>query len=349
MRSRVIEKDIEEIIKEFQPSLYNLEGKTTLITGGNGFIPSYIVDVITTFNKKLKNPCKLILLNRHEINEDSRLSHLVNDTNVKFLTLDVGKPFKINDKVDIIFHAASKANPTSFLEDPLGTLDANVNGLRTLLDYAREKSVENFLFFSSAEIYGGNPPSEFLPIPENYTGNVDPTSRRACYAESKRFGETISTIFFRKYNIPIKILRIFHTYGPGLRDDGKAITDFFNGARKDKLITLKDEGESRMSFCYVSDLVRGIFSVMFKGNPGEVYNIGDDTRDISIKELAKTIGNIIGDVSVKTTEAGEFRDRFNIKARKPDISKLRALGFKPKVSLEEGLKKMDDSYNEIGK
>lgn len=348
MKSKIIGQDIELIIKEFEPILYKLEGKKFLITGGNGFIPSYIIDVLTTFNKKLKNPCKLIILNRHEINENSRLSHLVDDLNVKFIAQDVGKPFEINEKIDIIIHAASRANPTSFLENPLDTIDANINGLRTLLDYAKDNQVENFLFFSSGEIYG-NPPKEFIPTPETYPGNVDCTSRRACYSESKRFGETLCMTFFRKYNVPIKILRIFHAYGPGLRDDGKAITDFFNSARKNKSITLRDRGESRIAFCYISDLIRQILLVMFEGKPGEVYNLGDDTLDVSIKELAEMIGNTIGNIPVQITETGEYRDGFKIDIRKPDISKLRALGFKPEINLEQGLRKMNDSYNEIGK
>ena len=344
MINQAIKEDVEKIIKKNKEFLFSLAGKKVLITGGNGFIPSYIVDTLTIINKQLNNPCKLILLNKNPINEKSRLSHLINDSNIEFLSQDVGKPFKINSKIDVIIHAASRANPTSFLENPLDTIDSNVNGLRTLLDFAVKNPVENFIFFSSAEIYG-NPPNEFIPTPENYNGNVDCTSKRACYSESKRFCETLCMTYFRKYAVPIKILRIFHTYGPGLRNDGKAITDFFKNGVNYKKILLKDRGESRMTFCYVSDLINAIFLILSKGKSGEVYNVGNDLEDISIIELAKIIGSIIGGVPVIAGEQGNYRDRFKIELRKPDISKLRELGFAPEIFLKEGLFRM---YNSLG-
>ena len=249
MISKRILKDIrEEIIPEFQEELKSLEGKTILITGGNGFIPSYLVDTIVEFNKTSEKPAKLIILNRNPISKTSRLSHLRENPNVKFIEQDVGMPFEIPDKPNIIIHAASRANPTSFLADPIDTIYANVNGTKTLLEYAKNNPIEQFILFSSGENYG-NPVKEFIPTPESYSGNVDPLSKHACYIESKRFSETLAMAYSRQHNIPVKFLRILLVYGPGIRNDGKVVSDFFNFAIKDRQIKIRDKGEARRSFC----------------------------------------------------------------------------------------------------
>ncbi len=332
----IIEEDIKEIISEFKEPLKSLAGKTILITGGNGSIASYLVDIFE------KQGCKLIILNKNKINKGSRLSHLIENKNVKFITQDVGKDFKIKDKVDIILHAASRSNPTSFLEHPLETIDANVNGTRTLLEYAKENPVENFLFFSSAEIYG-NPVKEFIPTPETYTGNVDCLHPMACYIESKRFSETLCMAFFRKYGVPVKMLRILLAYGPGMRNDGKVISDFYVSAKENKEIKIRDKGEATRSFCYVSDIVRGILTIMFKGKNGEAYNIGNDKENISIKDLAIKISAILNNNTiVKPNLEAPTKKMYGIPTRNVDISKLRELGFEPKIFLEEGLNKLKE-------
>lgn len=339
---RVIEKDIEEIIPEFRDYLNNLAGKTILITGGNGSIASYLVDIFERFN------CNLIILNKNETTSQSRLGHLIGNPNVKFIALDVGKPFQVPPNVDIIIHAASRANLKAFLEEPLDTIDANVNGVRTLLEYAKENPVENFLFFSSAEIYG-NPVKEFIPTPEHYTGNIDCLHPSSCYTESKRLSENICSFFFRKYNIPVKILRGLLSYGPGMRDDGKVISDFYVAGRNNKEIKIRDRGEDRRSFCYVSDTVRAVLTVMFKGNPGEPYNIGNDKENILILELANKIAKVLNNGTVvKPNPDAPIKRIYGVPTRHVDISKIRKLGFEPKVPLDEGLKRLRDYVEEVG-
>ncbi len=344
-----IKRDIEEeIIPEFQSELDKLSGKTILITGGNGFLPSYLVDTFAVFNKKLENPVKLILLNKNDIGENSRLSHLIGDENVSFVAQDVGQPFEIEEKVDIIIHAASRANPTAFLADPIDTINANVNGLRTLLEYASKNPVEQFIFFSSGENYG-NPVKEFVPTPETYSGNVDPLSRHACYIEAKRFCETMLMAYYREYKIPVKMLRILLVYGPGIRNDGKVVSDFFNMAIKERNISLRDKGDALRSFCYVSDAVRAILGVVFYGASGEAYNISDDRENVSIRELAGFIAKTVGDdVKVFPNMDAEEKKIYGVDTRNLDISKVRALGFKPRVSLEEGLFRLRKHYEEAG-
>lgn len=350
MISKRIAKDIEEeIIPEFEKELSTLQGKTILITGGNGFLPSYLVDTFNTMNKVLKKPIKMLLVNKNPITDSSRLSHLRNNPNVKFLTQDVGEDFEITEKPSIIMHAASRANPSSFLADPIDTINANVNGMRTLLEYARKNPVEEFIFFSSGENYG-NPLSAFIPTPETYPGNVDPLNRHSCYIESKRFCESYAMAYYRQYNVPVKLLRIMLAYGPGIRDDGKVVSDFFNAAIADRKITIRDRGEAKRSFSYASDAARAIFRVMFHGTAGEAYNIGDDTNNVTIKSLASLIAQTLGeDIEVLPNMNAPQKEIYGEDNRFLDITKIRKLGFEPKVSLEEGLKRLKEHYQETGK
>ena len=350
MKTQIMEEDFNSIISEFQEELKQFEDKKILITGASGLIASYLIDVISIFNKQLKKPCKIIAITKNKIKEDSRLSHLIEDKNIIFLTQDVGKNFDIPGKPDIIIHAASRANPTAFLDDPIDTIDANINGTRTILEYAKNNKIEQFIFFSSAEIYG-NPVQEFIPTPENYNGNVDCTHPYACYLESKRMSETLCMTFFRKFNVPVKILRILLAYGPGIKDDGKVISDFFHRAIKDKEITIRDRGEAKRSFCYISDVTRAILKIIFNGKAGEPYNIANDLKDenISILDLAEKIARIAGeDIKVKPNLEAPVKKIYGVDNRMLNITKLRNLGFKPEISIEKGLEKLKRYYYEAG-
>lgn len=348
MKTKVIQEDISDIISEFDKELSSLQGKRILITGGNGLIPSYIVDVIAEFNARIENPIKVIVMNRNPTSESSRLGHLLKDPNIAFITQDVGKPFDVVGKPDVIIHAASRANPTAFLEDPIDTIDANVNATRTFLDYAKNNKIDNFILFSSAEIYG-NPIKEFLPTGEEYSGNSGPLDKYSCYTESKRFCETLAYNYFKKYNVPAKMLRILLTYGPGIRNDGKAVSDFFDRAFKDKMITLRDAGEARRSFLYVKDCIRGIFKVMFKGINGEAYNIGHDAQseNITIRKLAELIAQTVdSSITVKPNFDAPKRQVYGEENRWVKIDKLKNLGFEPKIGIIEGLKRTKRDYDE---
>ena len=339
---KIIEQEVQEIVFEFKDFLNSLEGKTVLITGGSGSIASYLVDIFERFN------CKLIILEKNEITSESRLSHLIGHPNVKFICQDVGKPFSLPSNINIIIHAASRANLKAFLEDPLDTIDANINATRTLLEYARENPVENFIFFSSAEIYG-NPVKEFIPTPETYTGNIDCLHPASCYTESKRLSETLCSIFFRKYNVPVKILRPLLCYGPGMKNDGKVISDFYVAGKNNKEINLRDRGEDTRSFCYISDAVKGILMVMFKGNSGEAYNLGSDKENISILGLAHEIAGVLNNGALVKPNLDTLpKQIYGVPTRNVDISKLRKLGFEPKVSLREGLNKLKEYVEEVG-
>lgn len=346
---RIIKDLEEEILPEFDSEIKKLANKTILITGGNGFLPSYLVDTIVMSNKRHNLGIKLIIVNKNEVTHKSRLGHLLTNKDITFVKADVGKKFDIPHKPNIIIHAASRANPSSFLADPIDTINANVLGAWYLLDYARDNKVEKFIFFSSAEIYG-NPVKEFLPTPETYAGNADSLNTWSCYIESKRFVESLAMAYFRQYKIEVLLLRILLAYGPGIRDDGKVISDFFNAAKQNRKISVRDRGDALRSFCYVSDAARAIFRAWFFGKAGETYNIGDDTNNNSIETIAKMIAKEVGeDVLVETNKDAPLKEIYGVNNRSVDTTKIRSTGYKPKVSFEEGLKRLSEHYKQVEK
>lgn len=345
--SKIIVTDIEDIIEEYEEDLMKLDGKRILVTGANGMIPSYLVDVFASMNRRLRKPCELYLYGNTKVSEKSRLAHLTHDNNVHFFARNVGKLFEVEGKPNIILHGASRANPLSFKQEPIDTIDANVNGCRTLLDYAKDNPVESFLFFSSSEVYG-NPPSEHIPTSEDYFGNVNCQGDMACYAEGKRFCETLCSSFFRKHDVPTKMLRIFHTFGPGLRNDGKTLARIFADGIHKKKISLSHPGLAKRSYSYVSDTARGILTVMFRGSPGEAYNVGNDENNVSVRDMAEIVREILP-LASEVDVPSENRDKGEtIQDRAPVLDKLRALGYKPKIELREGLLRLRNYYFEKG-
>ena len=250
-----------------------------------------------------------------------------------------------------IVHAAGIASPTYYRAHPIETMDANINGLRNLLDYARERleagrPLEGFLFYSSSEIYG-DPGADAIPTPETYRGNVSCTGPRACYDESKRYGETLCVNFARQHGVPVTTVRPFNNYGPGMKiTDGRVIADLFRDALADRDLVLLSDGSPTRTFCYVSDAVTGYYLALLRGRPGEAYNVGVDGPEISMRDLAGTIAGLANDlfghrvkvVHGRSSEADYLVDNPN--RRCPDITKARhELGYWPRVTLEEGLRR----------
>jgi dTDP-glucose 4,6-dehydratase/UDP-glucuronate decarboxylase len=210
---------------------------------------------------------------------------------------------------DYIIHAASIASPTYYRKYPIETMDANVNGLRSLLEYALEQQrkgrpIRGFLYFSTSEIYG-DPTPESIPTPETYRGNVSCTGPRACYDESKRYGETLCVNFSQQFSLPIHTARPFNNYGPGLKiTDRRAVPDFARDVLEGRDIVLYSDGSPTRTFCYVADAIVGYYKVLVRGKSGEAYNIGVEGPEVSIAEVAKRV-------------AQHARDLFGVQGRCP--------------------------------
>ena len=280
------------------------------------------------------------------------LTALEGDPSLTLLRHDITDPLPDDlGPIDYIIHAASIASPIYYRRYPIETMDANVNGLRLLLERCRKQQAEGhpmsgFLFFSTSEIYGDPSPDQ-IPTPETYRGNVSCTGPRACYDESKRYGETLCVNFARQYAMPIASARPFNNYGPGLKiSDRRVIPDFARDLFAGNDLVLLSDGSPTRTFCYVADAIVGYYKILVRGRAGEAYNIGNETPEISMLTLAgmlvesarelfgytgKVVRNVSGDQDYLTD---------NPQRRCPIIAKAREeLGFEPEVPIEEGLRR----------
>jgi len=350
----VVDADLEHILTAAAEELEILAGKHVLITGGAGFLGYYLVGALIECNRR-REPARrthVTVLDNYVRGVPAWLRLWEEESHLRLLAHDIREPLpEERGHADFIVHAAGIASPTFYREHPIETMDANVGGLRFLLDHCiavRESThpVEGFLFFSSSEIYG-DPTPDAIPTPETYRGNVSCTGPRACYDESKRYGETLCVNFARQHSLPITIARPFNNYGPGLKiTDRRLIPDLARDVLAGRDITLFSDGSATRTFCYSADAIVGYLKVLTRGRAGESYNIGSEGPEISVADLAERIsgaarrlfgygGSI---VYAQSAEAEYLVDNPN--RRCPLIAKARTdLGFEPLVELDDGLER----------
>lgn len=340
MDNRVISEDLKFITKQHIP-WESFEGKTIVITGANGFLPSYMVDTLLYLNKsRFKDKARILALVRSREKALQRFSEH-SGNGLEIISQDVCKPISIKEKVDFIIHAASQASPKFYNTDPVGTLCPNVLGTHNLLELARQNDVNGFLYFSSGEVYG-EMPGDKVPTKEDWYGFLDPADIRSCYAESKRMGENMCVCWHHQYGVETKIVRPFHTYGPGMRlDDGRVFADFISDIVNGRDIELKSDGSARRAFCYLADATSGFFHVLLKGSAAEAYNIGNDQCEISIGELARELTDMFPEYGLKVVfkERNDNYLKSPISRSCPDISKAKDLGWTPVYSIRNGFKR----------
>jgi nucleoside-diphosphate-sugar epimerase len=295
----------------------------------------------------LKKKVKVIAVCRDRKRALDKFADYMKRKDFKLMIQDVCKPVAVKGPVHYIVHAASQASPKYYGSDPVGTILPNVIGTYNLLELARTKKSKGFIFFSSGEVYGELDNSQ-IPTKENDYGYVDPLNVRSCYAEGKRAGENMCVSWHHQYGVPAKIIRIYHTYGPGMRlDDGRVFADFVSNIVNKKDIIMKSDGSAKRAFCYISDAAIGMFLVLLKGRPAEAYNLGNDKCEVSILELAEIMTKLFPKMSLKVIKksvqpAGYIRSR--IKRSCPDISKICALGWEPNITIKEGFKRTIMSF-----
>lgn len=350
----LLNQDLEYITDGLREEFGRMGGKSLLVTGGAGFLGYYLVQAALHFNKRANSTSKihLTVCDNFTRGTPAWLMALRTDPNLRIERHDVTQPLPVNwSNFQFIIHAAGIASPTYYRKYPLQTIDANIYGLRNLLDYCvrqsdRGEPVEGLLFFSSSEIYG-DPAPEAIPTPEDYRGNVSCTGPRACYDESKRFGETLCVTFARQYGVSVKIARPFNNYGPGLKiTDRRVLPDFAREVLNGRDIVMFSDGSPTRTFCYSADAVTGYYKVLVKGHQGEAYNIGIERPEISVAQLADRViatarelfgysGRLVRKASV---EADYLVDNPN--RRCPLITKARShLGYNPSILVDEGLRR----------
>jgi len=304
----------------------------TLITGGAGFLGSHLCD------RMINEGHEVICMDNLLTGNMDNISHLIGNEKFSFIKHDVTEYIYVEGKLDNILHFASPASPIDYLELPIQTLKVGSLGTHKALGLAKEKGAR-FLLASTSEVYGD---PLVHPQTEDYYGNVSPIGPRGVYDEAKRFAEAMTMAYQRYHGVETRIVRIFNTYGPRMRlDDGRVVPAFFSQALKGEQLTVFGDGSQTRSFCYVSDLVEGIYRLLLSDEP-EPVNIGNPYEmtimDFAVKtqEIAKTDLEIIQ----------QPLPQDDPKVRQPDITKAKnILGWEPVVGLEEGLGKTMDYFS----
>jgi dTDP-glucose 4,6-dehydratase len=228
------------------------------------------------------------------------------------------------------------------LTDPAGTIAANVDGTRNLLELSREKNALGFLFFSTSEVYG-NPDTPM--VAESEPGRVDPLSETACYQEGKRLGESLCAAWHRQYGVRAVSARIFHTYGPGMApDDGRVFADLVADIVAGRELRLRSAGTAVRSFCYLSDATAAYLTLLLEGAGGEAYNVGNDDAVSSVSDLADSLVNLFPDRKLKVSRPERSAPE-RISRIVPDTAKLRGLGWTPVHGIESGFSRTVESYS----
>jgi UDP-glucuronate decarboxylase len=303
--------------------------RTILVTGGAGFLGSHLCKSLLE-----RNGNKVICLDNFFTGQIDNLRALESNPNFKIVSHDITEPLigKISEHVDEIYNLACPASPIHYQFDPIETIKANTIGVVNVLEFARVNGAK-ILQASTSEIYGD---PEVHPQVESYRGNVNTLGPRACYDEGKRVAETLFMDYHRKYNLDIRLVRIFNTYGPNMaRNDGRVVSNFIIQALKNEPITIYGDGNQTRSFCYVSDLVEGLYSTM---NCEDIMPINLGNPDeFTIKELAEKVVEMTGSTSEIVYHDLPVDDP---KQRQPNIDRANSvLNWSPKIKLDEGLKK----------
>jgi UDP-glucuronate decarboxylase len=343
MRHPIVEEDLNFIVSA-DLDWAAFSNKTILISGANGFLPAYMLETLLHLSRMNKaENVKVIALVRNKDKALARFSHHQDRQELKFICQDVSSPIQIDGSVDYIIHAASQASPKFYSIDPVGTISANTIGTTNLLKLAKDKASQGFLFFSSSEIYGQVDRSQ-IPTAETQIGRLDPATIRACYGESKRCGEAMCVAWSHQYGIPIKIVRPFHTYGPGVSlDDGRVFADFVSDIINNRNIVMKSDGSAIRAFCYLADAIVGFYTVLLKGKVGEAYNIGNPSAEVSILELAENLVAIFPEKNLQVIRDESAQNanymKSNVSRNVPDITKVMSIGWEPSTSITDGFKK----------
>jgi UDP-glucuronate decarboxylase len=350
----LLDEDLSAVCDDLPSEFGRMAGARLLITGGGGFLGYYLVQAAVHWNRTRAGEGRIdvTVYDNYMRGVPQWLEALRGEPGLVLERHDMILPLPVNmPHFDYIIHAAGIASPIYYRKQPLKCIDANINGLRNLLDYAvherdARRPLAGFMFYSSSEIYG-DPTASAIPTPETYRGNVSCTGPRACYDESKRFGETLCVTFAKQEGVPVRMARPFNNYGPGLKiTDGRVLPDFARDVLAGRDIVMLSDGSPTRTFCYATDAVAGYFKVLLRGRDGEAYNIGIDYPEISVAQLADMVVGSARDlfgyrgkvVLGKAQEADYLVDNPN--RRCPVIDKARSeLGYAPKVPVEAGVRR----------
>lgn len=343
--------DIAEIAEHLGEAAQTFSGKTILMSGARGFLGRYFTETFAHLNQHvLKEPCSFIGLD-NLLTAGEAGAKIDDRVNFRFVKCDVCKPLELEEgHIDYVIHAAGIASPFYYRAYPLETLDVAINGTRNMLELATRHQAR-LAFFSSSEIYG-DPDPRHVPTPESYRGSVSCRGPRACYDESKRVGETLCHIYHEKFGTISTTIRPFNVYGPGMQEtDYRVLPNFASRIKAKQPLNIYGIGTQTRTFCYITDAIVGFLLVLARGVPGDVYNIGNPTPEISMRDLVISIEKVLGrPIDYNVIEYPDSYPADEPLRRCPDIRKARLqLKYEPRISLEDGLRRFlnwsDQAYS----
>lgn len=345
-RHPIIEEDLQRIVSCSLP-WERFFGKTVLISGANGFVPAYMLEMLLYLNETANAGLRVVALVRNREKATRRFGHLADRQDLTIVVQDVREAYAGPASIDFVIHAASQASPKYFGVDPVGTFEANVIGTQRMLELAHKAGSEGFLFFSSGEVYG-QPADPSVLVKEADYGYLDPLNVRSCYAEGKRAGEALCACWHAQFGVPARIIRLSHTYGPGMElDDGRVFADFVANIVAGRNIELKSDGSARRPFCYLADATIAFFMILLLGRNGEAYNVGSE-QQCSILELAETLCRLFPEKNCRVIrqerKPGDQYLPSPVQGFQFDLSKINALGWRATTSVKEGFMRTIRSY-----
>lgn len=348
----IIQQDLELITESKLIDWECFKNKIVLISGANGMLPSYMVETLLFLNEKRNYNVKVIALVRNIEKAKKVFSDFEGSKMLEFLVQDVTSPIHYEGDIHYIIHAASQAAPSYYGVDPVGTFTANTIGTINMLELAKEKEVQGFLYFSTGSIYG-NIEGEKVLLDESMAGNVNVSEVRNCYAESKRAGENACVCYNYQYKVPAKIVRIFHTFGPKVNlNDGRVFSDFCKNIVNDENIVLKSDGTAKRSFLYVADAVIAYFKILLDGEDAKAYNVGGDVEhEISIRDLSELLVGLYPEKNLRVIYDVDENDLTYAKMRTPQkqvlpkLDKIKSLGWNPTTSVKECFRRTIDALS----
>lgn len=330
--------------------LKDLQDKTVLISGATGLIGSNLIRTFLYLNFYKKANIKIIGLIRSMDKAENIFGEDYKNENLIFKKVDLLKKIDIKEEVDFIFHAASVTQSKLFVTKPVDTLKLTIDGTRNMLDLGKEKQVEAFVYLSSMEVYGSIDRDKNL-VKEDDLGYIDILNVRSSYSEGKRIAELLCISYMHQYGVNVKIGRLAQTFGAGISlDENRVFAQFANSLINKEDIVLHTKGKSFGNYCYITDVIAGLITILISGKKGEAYNISNEESNMMIKDMAKLVANDIGKGSIELVfDIPESDLKYGYAPTtkmKLSSEKLRSLGWEPKVSLKETYIRMIGSLKE---
>lgn len=343
MRVSVIDNDIDDIIHNSNIDFLRFSGKTILITGATGLIGYNLIMTLLKANQMIDNKIQIVAL----VRDREKAKNIYGDKSKEFCLIegDIQEEVEIDQPIDYIIHTASKTASKSFVDEPVETIRVAVQGTINMLELAKKKKILGFVYTSSMEVYGS--PDTDEKIDEKHSTNLNTMSVRTSYPESKRMCESLCCSYASQYHIPVKVIRLTQTFGPGVSyEDRRVFAEFARCVIEKRDIILHTKGETKRNYLYTSDAITAILTVLLEGKSGEAYNAANEDTYCTIYEMAQMVAHECANDEIKVKIQIEDESVFGfapVLKMNLDTQKIKSLGWKPTVNLKDAYCKLIES------